>query len=204
MGFEKITSTNLYPFIPEELTEAERQYAIFGGHTLYRHNLVDKHNRLLQYIRTRYWIPGKIPMKKYVSCVLWWYYYTFQFVPLSIHRQGMVVVVDMTDMGWANMDFSTDVQNFIVNALTGLPGRLRTCWIVNPNWVLSTAMSFLKLVLSAKVLSRMSSMTHDALPNEIEIENIPKDLGGTWEPDLLKEWYEKVHELDQSAREEKI
>jgi len=203
MGFAEVDEENPYPFTPVELTESERQYAIFGGHTLYRHGIVDKHDRLLQYIRMRCWFSGRIEMKKYIATVLWWYYYTFQFVPLKIHRNGMTVVVDMTGMGWANVDLSTDVQRFISTALTGLPGRMRQCWIVNPNWLLSTAWAFLRLILSSKILSRMQPVSQDVLLREIERENIPKDLGGEWEPDLMTEWYEKVFEMDQMAREER-
>jgi len=203
MGFPEISVDNPYPFTPDQLTPEEREYALFGGHTLYRHGLVDKHNRLLQYIRMRCWFGGRIPMHRYVSTVIWWYYYTWQFIPLSIHRNGMAVAVDMTDMGWANVDISSDVHQFITNALTGFPGRMRQCWIVNPNWALSTAMSFLKLVLSAKVLGRMRPVVQDVLLDEIPRENIPVDLGGDWVPDLKREWYFKVLELDQKEREER-
>jgi len=142
-------------------------------------------------------------MKRYISTVIWWYYYCFQHVPLSIHRNGMAVVIDMRDMGWANLDFSTDVQQFITNAVVCFPGRMRQAWIVNPNWIFSTAWALLKLVLSSKVMARMQSLPLDDLVKEVDKEYIPKDLGGEWEVDLEKEWYAKVFELDRIAKEEK-
>jgi len=203
MGFAPVTRTNSYPFSPELLTDSEKQYALKEGPLLYKHMLVDKQGRLLQYVRPRCWIHGRINMKKLIGVVIWWYYYAFQHVPLSIHRNGMAVVIDMKDMGWANLDFSTDAQQFISQALTCFPGRMRHAWIVNSNWIFSTAWSLIKLVLSAKVLARMQPLALDKLVEEIDREYIPKELGGDWEPDVQREWYEKVFELDRIAKEEK-
>jgi len=203
MGLAPVTEENPYPFTIDMLTEEERQFAIREGPVLYKHILTDKHNRLLQYIRLRCWFQGKIPMKRYICSVIWWYYYSFKHVPLSVHRNGMSVVIDMRDMGWANLDFSTDVQQFITSALTCFPGRMRQAWIVNTNWIFSTAWALVKMILSTKVMSRMVQLSVENLVDEVEICNIPKDLGGEWEPDVQKEWYEKVLELDRIAREER-
>jgi len=199
----KISSDNLYPFTPQSMSDLELQYGILEGPLLYKHTLVDKHNRLLQIVRPRNWIQGRLEVKKLISVVLWWYYYSWQHVPLSIHRNGMAVLIDMTNMGWANMDFSTDIQHFITNALTSFPGRMRQAWIINPNWILSTALSLLKLVLSAKVMSRMMPLSQEAIIDEIDLDYVPKDLGGNWDVDVRKEWVEKVFELDREAQEEK-
>jgi len=206
LGFEPIckSKNRLYPFKPEELDDVERQYALFGGHTLYKHNLVDNHDRLLQYKIMRYWFPGSHSLRDYIATVLWWYYYTFQFVPLRIHRNGHAVVVDMKGMGWNNIDFSRETKDFLMNATAGLPGRMRVCWIVNSNWMLSTGMAVVKYLLSAKILARMHTVPFESLINEIPKENLPTELGGQWEPDLPNEWYGKVLEFDRKAEEERI
>jgi len=202
LGLPSVTEDNPYPFKADQLTEEERQVAIREGPLLYRHMMTDKHNRLLQYVRVRCWFQGRISVNRYISMVIWWYYYSFKHVPLRIHRNGMAVVIDMRDMGWANLDFSTDVQQFITTALTCFPGRMRQAWIVNPNWIFSTAWALVKMVLSTKVLSRMQQLPVECLPNEVDVAFIPKDLGGEWEPDPQKEWYDKSFELDRIAKEE--
>jgi len=203
LGLAPLTEDNLYPFHATELSEEERKLAVFEGPLLYKHILVDKYNRLLQIVRPRCWIQGRISMKRYSATVLWWYYYSWQHVPLSIHRNGMSVVIDMTNMGWANLDFSVDVQQFISNALTSFPGRMRQAWIVNSNWILSTALTLLKMVLSPKLMSRMVPIGPDTLLEKVERQYIPKDLGGDWDIDVVKEWYEKTLELDREAREKR-
>eukprot|EP01125_Pyxidicula_operculata_P014845 TRINITY_DN499_c0_g2_i1.p1 TRINITY_DN499_c0_g2~~TRINITY_DN499_c0_g2_i1.p1 ORF type:complete len:329 (+),score=48.80 TRINITY_DN499_c0_g2_i1:53-1039(+) len=196
MGFRKITQTNLYPFTPEELEETEKNYALFGGHTLFKHGLVDSNDRILQYKIMRDWFPKKYSWKAYQNCTLWWYYYAFQYIPMKYHRAGMAVVVDMKDMGWSNIDFSTEIMQFLSDAITGLPGRMRVCWIVNANWMLSSTMGVAKYVLSAKILGRMHTVNADKLLEEIPLKCIPKCLGGEWDPDMRKEWYELVVEWD--------
>jgi len=199
LGFEPIcmSKNRLYPFKPEELDEVERKYALYGGHTLYKHVLVDKHDRLLQYKIMRYWLPGSHSLRDYIATVLWWYYYTFQFVSLRIHRNGHSVVVDMKSMGWSNIEISRATKDFLLNATGGLPGRLRCCWIVHSNWMLNTAMAVAKYIVSAKILARVSTVQLDTLAEEIEKECLPVDLGGEWDPDLKSEWVDKVYELDK-------
>jgi len=197
MGFKEITEDNLYPFTPDQLTEEEFKLSLLEGPLAYKHILVDKHNRLLQIVRPRFWIHGRINMKKYVSFVFWWYYYSWQHVPLSTHRNGMAVIIDMTNMGWSNLDFSADVQNFISNALTCFPGRMRQAWLVNPGWILNTSLTLLSYILSAKVMSRMETVTLASLLDKVDKQYLPVDLGGYWVIDLKKDWYDKVLELDQ-------
>jgi len=203
MGFPEVTEDSPYPFTADMLTDTEKHWAINVGPTLYKHILVDKQGRLLQYIRPRNWVQGRIKMQRYISTIIWWYYYTFQHVPLSVHRNGMSVVVDMKDMGWSNLDFSSDVQHFISSALSCFPGRMRHSWIVNANWIFSTAWALAKLVLSTKVISRMHQVDLGGLEEVIEKDLIPKDLGGDWEPDVEREWYDRVLELDRVAKEAK-
>jgi len=203
LGCAPITKTNLYPFKPEQLDKLEMQYALFGGFTLFKHNLVDKHNRLLRYQVMRFFFPGQHNLKDYMLTTIWWYYYTLQFVPLSVHRNGHSVVVDMKDMGWNNISFSIETQKTLATAVTGLPGRMRVCWMVNTNWMLTTAMTVAKLVLSAKILGRLIVSTEDDLKNEIDLGNIPRNLGGEWEPNLEEEWYGKVLQLEKEAEIQK-
>jgi len=206
LGFEPISESmgRFYPFKPEEIEEAERDYVLFGGHTLYKHNLVDNHDRLLQYKIMRCWFPKQHKLRDYIASVLWWYYYSFQFVSLKIHRNGHAVVVDMKGMGWNNIEFTTDMKDFLTNATAGLPGRMRVCWIVNSNWMLSSAMAVIKYLLSTKILSRIHTVPVEALQDEIPSENLPSELGGDWLPDLPKEWYRKVCELDKKADEKRL
>jgi len=196
MEFREITEENLYPFTPDQLTEEEFKLSLYEGPVAYKHILLDKHNRLLQIVRPRYWIYGRLNMKKYISFIFWWYYYTWQHVPLSIHRNGMAVIIDMTSMGWSNLDFSADVQNFISNALTCFPGRMRQAWLVNPGWILNTALTLLSYVLSAKIMSRMLTVNPDTLFENVDKQYLPVDMGGTWVIDFKKDWYDKVLELD--------
>jgi len=203
LGLPEITEENPYPFKPDQLTEEEKHWAIKEGPLVYKHILLDKRGRLLQYVRPRCWVKGRISMNRYVSTVIWWYYYSFQHIPISIHRNGIAVVIDMKDMGWANLDFSTDVQQFITTATSCLPGRMRQSWIVNSNWILNTAWNLLKLILSDKILSRMQVFDISKLVDEVDKKYILKDLGGDWDPDLQKEWYDAVFDLDRLLLEKK-
>jgi hypothetical protein len=199
MGFREITEDNLYPFTPDQLTEEELKLALEGP-LIYKHGIVDKHNRILQIVRPRNWVKGRINMTKYVSFVFWWHYYSWQHVPLSIHRNGIAVIIDMTNMGWANLDFSADAQNFITSAVTCFPGRMRQAWLVNSGWILNTALTLLSYIISAKVMSRMVTVTQETLFENIDKQNIPRELGGTWDYDYRKDWLEKVIELDEQKK----
>jgi hypothetical protein len=202
LGCSEITKDNLYPFTPDLLTEEEFKLSLLEGPLVYKHVLVDKHKRLLQIVKPSNWIYGRISMKKYVCFVLWWYYYSWQHVPLCIHRNGIAVIVDMTNMGWSNLDFSADVQQFLTNALSCFPGRMRQAWLVNAGWILNTSLTLLSYILSAKLMSRMVTVSQEGLFEKVDKQYIPVDLGGNWKPDLRKEWYEKVLELDANKREQ--
>jgi len=203
MGFAPISEDNLYPFTPEQLTEEEFKHCIIDGPLAWKHIMIDKHQRILQIVRPRCWIYGRLPMKRYISFVLWWYYYTFQHVPLKYHRNGVAVIVDMTSMGWSNLDFSSDVQHFITNALTCFPGRMRQAWLVNSGWILSSCLTLLSYVLSPKIMARMQPVTIDVLMEKVDKQYIPADLGGNWVPDFKKEWFDKVKELDAEKNSQK-
>jgi hypothetical protein len=202
LACSEITKDNLYPFTPDLLTEEEFKLSLLEGPLVYKHVLVDKHKRLLQIVKPSNWIYGRISMKKYVCFVLWWYYYSWQHVPLCIHRNGIAVIVDMTNMGWSNLDFSADVQQFLTNALSCFPGRMRQAWLVNAGWILNTSLTLLSYILSAKLMSRMVTVSQEGLFEKVDKQYIPVDLGGNWKPDLRKEWYEKVLELDANKREQ--
>jgi len=203
LGCIEISEDNLYPFTPDQLTEEEFKLSLLEGPLAYKHILVDKHNRLLQIVKPSHWVYGRISMKKYVCFVLWWYYYSWQHVPLCIHRNGMAVIIDMTNMGWSNLDYSSDVQNFLVHALSCFPGRMRQAWLVNSGWILNTALTLLSYVLSAKLMSRMVTVTPEGLFEQVDKEYIPVNLGGNWDPDFRKEWYEKVLQLDALKKQPK-
>jgi len=203
LGAPEITEENLYPFTPDQLTPEEFQLALMEGPLIYKHMLLDKHERLLQIVRPRCWIYGRLSMKKYVTFVLWWYYYSWQHVPLKYHRNGMSVVIDMGNMGWSNLDFSADAQQFISNAITCFPGRMRQAWLVNTGWILSTALTLLSYLLSAKIMSRMLPTTTEALMEKVDKKYLPVELGGEWVTNVRQDWYEKVVELDRLAKEKK-
>jgi hypothetical protein len=200
MGFPEISEENLYPFTPDQLSPEELKLALYEGPLLYKHILLDKHERILQVVRPRCWVYGRLSMKKYVAFVLWWYYYTWQHVPLKYHRNGMSVVIDMANMGWSNLDYSVDVQKFITNAITCFPGRMRQAWIVNSGWILSTALTLLSYILSAKIMARMIPVSTESLIEKVEKQYLPTELGGDWIPDVKKDWYDKVFELDTAKR----
>jgi hypothetical protein len=202
MGFREINEDNLYPFTPDQLTEEEFKIA-FEGALIYKHLLLDKHNRILQIVRPRNWVQGRINMKRYVSFVFWWHYYSWQHIPLAYHRNGIAVIIDMTNMGWANLDFSADAQNFITSAVTCFPGRMRQAWLVNSGWILNTSLTLLSYIISAKVMSRMVTVTQETLFENIDKQYVPAELGGTWVYDYRKDWYDAVLELDALKKQQK-
>jgi len=203
MGFQPYSEDNLYPFTPEQLTDEEFKLSLLEGPLAYKHIMIDKHQRILQIVRPRCWVYGRLSVKRYISFVLWWYYYTFQHVPLKYHRNGIAVIVDMTNMGWSNLDFSSEVQHFITNALTCFPGRMRQAWLINSGWILSSCLSLLSYVLSAKIMSRMQPVSIDTLLGKVDKVHLPTDLGGNWVPDFKKDWFDKVKELDEAKKNSK-
>jgi len=103
---------------------------------------------------------------------------------------------------WVQISLSLETQKTLMHAVSTLPGRMRVCWIVNTNWMLTSAMAVAKFILSEKIMGRMKNAAVEDLLEEIPAENVPNFLGGSWEPKLETEWYEISIELDKKAARE--
>jgi hypothetical protein len=132
------------------------------------------------------------------GCVKWTVYngmYGGLHETMDYFRNGIMMVADLKDMGWHNVDFS--VQKRIGSALLdNFPMRTCKILIINPPWILNAFLSGMSLFIKKKVMERIYVLDGpEALATHIEKESLLTEYGGELEY-AIPDWYKFLEEQD--------
>lgn len=132
------------------------------------------------------------------SCVRWTVWNGMHgglYESMDYFRNGIMMVADLADMGWHNVDLS--VQRRIGSALLdNFPMRTCKILIINPPWILNAFLSGMSLFIKKKVMERIYVLEGPAdLATHIEKESLLKEYGGDLEYEI-PDWYKFIEEQD--------
>ncbi|OQV13234.1 Tyrosine-protein phosphatase non-receptor type 9 [Hypsibius exemplaris] len=97
----------------------------------------------------------------------------------NTQRQGLMLLYDMTGMGWINSDRAL-ARDLLAILKGAFPARLKKILVVNPPSWLDIPFKFLKPFLSAKMVDRLFVISSTHLREHIPVESIPESLGGDY------------------------
>jgi len=145
----------------------------------YRH-CVDKHNRIVYYI----WLhknPKDRPLETLYLYNFWDTYYNIQNESLSTLRNGCILVIDMTNFGWNNIDLSSKGKEY-VKSMTGLfPKRIRAVIPFNGGLLIRGIIQAAKVIVPGKLMKRVHTIygkPDEELKQIIDEENLLVEYGG--------------------------
>jgi hypothetical protein len=115
------------------------------------------------------------------GCVLWTVWNGMKgglLESMDYHRNGLIIVSDLTGMGWHNVDM--ELQRRMNDALLdSFPMRVTKIIILNPPWMVGAFLEGLRLFIKKKVMDRIGVMEDRAhLLEFISKENLSTDFGG--------------------------
>jgi hypothetical protein len=106
-------------------------------------------------------------------------------------RNGIVVVADLSDMGWDNLDLENATKmgsSFIDN----FPMRLAKIILLRPPWLISTVLEAFRLFMKKKLMDRIINIEeNEKLFEHIDAANLHVSFGGTLEYNI-PQWFEFI------------
>jgi len=139
------------------------------------------------------------------DCVRWTVWngmYGGLFEDIDYFRNGIMMVADLSNMGWNNVDFS--VQKRMSSALLdNFPMRTCKILIIHPPWILNAFLEGLRLVIKKKVMDRVYVLdSPEDLINHIDKESLHKQYGGEVDYEI-PDWVAFTLEQDKRVSEKK-
>jgi hypothetical protein len=145
------------------------------------------------YITMRHLIPKNHPpfIEHAIKWVVWHGMKASLWENMDYFRNGIVVVADLTDMGWDNLDLENATKmgsSFIDN----FPMRLSKIILVRPPWLISTVLDAFSFFMKKKIMDRIVSFEeNDKLLEFIDAENLHESLGGNLKY-TIPDWFEFI------------
>jgi len=124
------------------------------------------------------------------------------FEGMDYFRNGIMMVADLTGMGWHNVDLS--VQQRIGSALLdNFPMRTCKILIINPPWILNAFLGGMALFIKKKVMDRIYVLEgpHQLL-DHIPAESLLSEYGGTLEYSI-PHWFKFIEEQEARLTQKK-
>jgi len=139
------------------------------------------------------------------SCVRWTVWNGMHgglFESIDYFRNGIMMVADLKDMGWHNVDFT--VQKRIGSALLdNFPMRTCKILIINPPWILNAFLSGMSLFIKKKVMERIYVLEKpEDLATHIEKESLLTEYGGELEY-TVNDWFVFLQEQEAALGNKK-
>jgi len=140
-------------------------------------NCKDKLGRGVTYL-----FPGRIifknfTMKEHLDYLMYQCQIMMLDNGLDIHRAGFVYVEEIKGVKLANFDMKTSktMNNELQN---NFPNRVKAIYVMNGGVILRALLAIAKLLVKAKIIARVSSVTTPELHNFIDKSQLITEFGG--------------------------
>jgi len=158
---------------------------------------VDKHERLIVYYRIRHDVAKNLTISQKYAILFWETFYRCDAEPIRYLRNGIIIFVDFEGFGWKNLDMSSEAKEFY-NAMTGIfPRRIRQLYVVNGGAILRLALKAGKLILSKKIMKRITTLDKKMIKDLIPDRWLLSEYGGA----LLVTFESSVEEISKHESE---
>jgi len=159
----------------------------------------DNHGRMLRMMVLVLDNPSLRNLEFTYTLSYWQIYYQIASEPLNAWRNGTVVVLDLKDCAFRNVDLSSKGRE-VSKAMQGVfPTRIRSMLCVNGGTVMGALLTAGKFVLPKKMMKRVENIDTEKLKELIPPEYLIPHFGGSspnyFIPDFLAEIAEVEDEL---------
>jgi len=116
----------------------------------------------------------------------WQTYYLVATEPLNAWRNGTILVLDMKNAGFRNIDFSSKGREILKSMQGIFPFRIREVIMVNGGMVISALISTAKLILPKKFMDRVKNLDKKDLQQLIPLQYLLQQYNGN-----AKFWFDE-------------
>jgi len=158
------------------------------------------------YITMRNLVPASHPpfMEHARRWVVWHGMKASLWDGVDYFRNGVIVIADLKDMGWENMDMEMQTKmgsSFIDN----FPMRVSKIFLLNAPWIITAVLDGFRLFMKKKIMDRISVLEDTATLREfIEPNNLHVNYGGELKY-TIPEWFSYIEsEYEKDVMEDVI
>lgn len=154
-----------------------------------------KNGEGIVYITMKNLIPKNHPpfIEHAIRWVVWHGMEASLWENMDYFRNGVVVIADLTDMGWDNLDLENATKmgsSFIDN----FPMRLSKIILIRPPWIISTILDAFSLFMKKKLMERIMHIEDpNVILEYVEPEQLHTSFGGTLEYSI-PDWFQFIEE----------
>jgi hypothetical protein len=148
------------------------------GFSVRRNGSHDKYGRTIAYYFIEKDEPKERDIRDFWNFFFWDSYDQIKHEPLKVLRNGSIIVVDMENFGWKNIDLSSKGRESNKALNNVFPKRIRKMYVVNQGPLFSAAFTAAKLVLPKKLVKRVQIITHEELLDLIPEHSLHPKYGG--------------------------
>jgi len=148
------------------------------GFNIRKDNCYDKYGRMIRYYFFELDLPKGRSPDLYWKYAYWECYHTIKYEPLAAWRNGEIVIVDMQNFGWRNIDLSSTGREIIQSMTSCFPRRIRAMYVVNSGFIFQAVLKASKLILPKKIHKRVKAIPMDELKDLIVESYLHSKYGG--------------------------
>jgi len=179
-------------------TKCLRETPNFGGSQMlqpvgYRDNL----GRMVRYFSLGLDDPSSRDLPFTMALLFRHMYFQIATEPLNAWRNGNVMVLDMKNAGWHNVDFSAKGREISKMVQGTFPTRIRSLLLVNCGALIGALTTAAKLVLPRKLMKRVKHVNIEELQQIIPPQYLLPQYGGQSVEYGLPEHYKEVMEYEE-------
>jgi len=137
----------------------------------------DKYGRMIYYYFIEFNFPTKC-IDDYWRFFFWDCYNTINNESVSTLRNGSVVILDMKNFGWRNIDLSKQGREINQSMSSNFPKRVRAIYVINYGLLFQAALFAARLIIPKKILKRVHIITLEELKDLISEEYLHPKYGG--------------------------
>jgi len=157
----------------------------------------DKLGRMLRYLPLELDNPSSRDLPLTYAILFRHMYFQLGTEPLSSWRNGNVMILDMKNVGWNNVDFSSKGREISRMVQGMFPTRIRALFLVNCGPLVSALSTAAKLVLPGKMMKRVKHISVEDLKDLIPPQYLLPQYGGQSREYGLPEAVKEVMEHEE-------
>lgn len=159
----------------------------------------DNQGRMLRYLPMELDNPSSRSLQLMCAILFRHMYYIMATEPLNAWRNGTIMVLDMKNIGWNNVDLGSSGREVSKMVQGTFPTRIRAFYMLNCGPIISALTTAARLVLPKKMMGRAKQISLDELREIVPPKYLLPQYGGESPVYGMKE-----HLEESIAQEERL
>jgi len=168
-GFVNVPS---FSEVPKDLITSDTFFIVPGTRS--------KKGQSLAYMQVRNFVPGQYTQEGLLKFLIWCWNEGFESERMDAFRNGVIIVQDMTDMGWCNIDMLL-IKNLMQVAQEYFPHRVKKILLVNPPGIVKLLLKLASVFVHQKFMKAIEVITPEQILEFVDADVLPVKFGGNLE-----------------------